>query len=100
MTSAKKFLERIAGPMTVGKLIRAYRTTHDLSLQDLAGKLNVTRGFISNIETGKKAISLEKTLEIAKRLKESTNVYARVWFEMQAREAGLDFKKIITKIAV
>jgi len=74
--------------------------SHETTYLCLANMLKVTRGFISNIETGKKAISLEKTLDIAKRLKKSTNVYARVWFETQAREAGLDFKKIITKIAV
>lgn len=99
MANAKKFLEQLVGPMSVGKLLRAYRVAHDFTLQELADKLNVTRGFISNIEMERKPLSLDKTLEIAKKLKESTDLYASVWFETQAREAGLDFKKIISKMA-
>ncbi len=99
MAKAKKFLEQLVGPMTIGKLIRTYRFTNEITLQKLAEKLNVTRGFISNIETGKKSLSLDKSLEIAKKLKESTDLYASVWFEEQAREAGINFKKIISKLA-
>ncbi len=96
---AKKFLEKMIGPMTVGKLIRAYRTQNDLSAQELADKLGVTKGFISNVETGKKDISLGKALELAEDLGESKDLYAGVWFESQARSAGLDFKKVIKKLA-
>ena len=96
---AKKFLEKMVGPMTVGKLLRAYRTQNDLSAQELADKLGVTKGFISNVETGKKDISLEKALELAEDLGESKDLYAGVWFESQARSAGLDFKKVIKKLA-
>jgi transcriptional regulator with XRE-family HTH domain len=99
MANAKKFLEQLVGPMSIGKLIRAYRVSHELTLQELADKLGVTRGFVSNIEMERKPLSLDKTLEIAKKLKESTDLYASVWFETQAREAGLDFKKIINKMA-
>ena len=95
MTSAKKILEKLVGPPTVGKLIRAYRTLNDISLQELALSLGVTKGYISNVETGKKDISLEKALQICLDLGEVKEVYARVWFEEQARNAGLDFKKVI-----
>jgi transcriptional regulator with XRE-family HTH domain len=99
MANAKKFLEQLVGPMSVGKLLRSYRTSHDMTLQDLADKLNVTRGFVSNIEMERKSLSLDKTIAIAKKLKESIDLYASVWFEEQARKVGLDFKKIISKLA-
>ena len=97
MTSAKKILEKYLGPARVGMLIRAYRTRNDISIQELAFTLGVTKGYISNIETGKKDISLDKALQICKTLGGVQEVYARVWFEEQAHNAGLDFKKVINK---
>jgi transcriptional regulator with XRE-family HTH domain len=99
MRSARKFLNTLVGPITVGKLIRAYRTTNEISIQELAVILSVTKGYISNIETGKKEISLDKALHICEALGEVREVYAGVWFEEQARNAGLDFKKVIKKMA-
>lgn len=99
MISAKKFLSTLIGPPTVGKLIRAYRTMNEMTVQELALTLGVTKGYISNIETGKKDISLDKALQICNALGEVPEVYAHVWFEEQARNAGLDFKKIIKKMA-
>jgi transcriptional regulator with XRE-family HTH domain len=99
MSSAKKFLEKINGPLSIGKLIRAYRTANDISLQELALTLGVTKGYVSNIETGKKEVSLDKALMIGEALGESREIYARVWFEEQARSAGIDFKKVLKKMA-
>jgi transcriptional regulator with XRE-family HTH domain len=100
MTSANKFLNKLIGLPTVGKLIRAYRTHNEISIQELALRLGVTKGYISNIETGKKEISLDKALNICEALGEVKEIYARVWFEEQARNAGLDFKKVVKQIAI
>ena len=94
MIPAGKALEKYIGPITIGMLIRAYRTANEISQQELAFTLGVTKGYISNIETDKKDISLSKALEICKALGEVKEVYARAWFEEQARNAGLDIKKI------
>lgn len=95
MASAKKILEKKIGPLTVGRLIRAYRTMHDMTAEELALKLSVTRSFISNIESGRKHLSLEKTLQIAQHLKEHKEFYALIWFEEEARKSGINFDKII-----
>jgi transcriptional regulator with XRE-family HTH domain len=100
MSSASKFLNKLIGPPSVGKLIRAYRTQNDISIQELALRLGVTKGYISNIETGKKEISLDKALSLCESLGEVKEVYARVWFEEQARNAGLDFKKVVKQVAI
>ncbi|MDO9183165.1 MAG: helix-turn-helix transcriptional regulator [Bacteriovorax sp.] len=97
MIYAKKILEQYIGPPTVGMLLRAYRNANDITIQKLALTLGVTKGYISNIETGKKEISLDKALNICKALGEVKEVYARVWFEEQARNAGLDFKKVVNR---
>lgn len=97
MKSATKLLEKYIGPPRIGMLIRSYRTANDLTIQELAFTLGVTKGYVSNIETGKKEISLDKALDICKTLGEIKEVYARVWFEEQARNAGLDFKKVVNR---
>lgn len=95
MSNTMKYLEKKVGPVTVGLILRAHRTRENLSQSDLAKLLNVTVGFISNIETGKKHLSLEKTLEIAKKLGSSKEFYASIWFQEEARNNGLSFKKIL-----
>jgi len=95
MTTAMKLLEKKVGPVTVGMLLRAHRTRNDLSQLELAQILNATVGFISNIETGKKHISLEKTLDIAKKIGSSKEFFASIWFQEEARINGLSFEKII-----
>ncbi len=93
-TSAREFLEKKIGPMTIGKLIRSYRTSNELTAQAVAEILEVNRSFITNIENGRKHISLEMVLKIAKKLKESPELYALVWFEEEARRGGVSFEKI------
>jgi DNA-binding transcriptional regulator YiaG len=54
MKNAKKLLEKHIGPPKIGMLIRSYRTANDLTIQELAFTLGVTKGYISNVETGKR----------------------------------------------
>ena len=70
MSSTLKFLEKIAGPLTVAMLFRAYRKSNDMTLEDMASLLDVSKGFVSNIENNRKKLSLEKTLEFAAKMKE------------------------------
>ncbi len=95
MKEAEKVMRKILGPITVASMFRAYKTSNDMTLEEMAEILGTTKGFISNVLTGKKKLSLKKTLEIAKKLGEFKEVYASVWFEEEAREAGLDFNKVI-----
>lgn len=96
---AVEFMRKTMGHLTVGRLIRAYRTSNDLSQDQLARKLKVTKGFLSNVETGKKKISLNKSLEIARKLKDHEDLYAQIWFEEEAREAELDVEITVRKRA-
>jgi transcriptional regulator with XRE-family HTH domain len=51
--------------MSVGENIRAIREKHGLGQSELAEKANLSAGFLSEIETGKKKPSLDKLEEIA-----------------------------------
>lgn len=93
-----KKINKESGPLTIGRLIRAYRILNDITVNELATGLDLTKTYVSNVETGRKIISLDQALNICKRLKESKDVYAQVWFEEQSRNAGLDFKKLVKKM--
>lgn len=95
MTKAKSFLTKEIGHLSIGMMLRVHRNELNFSQSDLAQKLGVTVGFISNVENGRKKLSLEKTLEIAKKIKANYKHFALVWFEEESRANGLSFQDII-----
>ncbi|MDQ3283279.1 MAG: helix-turn-helix domain-containing protein [Acidobacteriota bacterium] len=54
---------------TLGQRIRELREALDLSLRDLAAKVDITPPFLSDIELGRRNPSVEKLRAIAKALK-------------------------------
>jgi len=52
----------------VGKRIQQYRTNKQLTLQDLAGKTGLTKGYLSKIEKAKKAPPVSTLINLAKAL--------------------------------
>lgn len=94
-SDARKFIEKLTGPLTIGMLIRSHRTLYDLTQAQLAKKLKVTVSYISDLENDRKDISLKQAKEIALKLERPVSQFVRVWMEQKAREAGLDFEDII-----
>jgi len=89
--------EDLSGPLTIGALVKAHRTSYDLSQEQLAKKLKTTKSFVQQIENGKKKLSLKETLKLAQKLGEFTDFFALVWFETEARDAGFDFNQFINQ---
>ncbi len=87
--------EKLACPMTVGMLIKAHRVIHDLTVVELEKKLKLGKGELVKIESGKTKLTLKETIKIAKKLEEYEDFYAMVWFQEEARDAGIDFKKYL-----
>ena len=48
----------------IGQQVRYYRNFHSLTQKELAGRIGADSTYITNIEQGKKGISLEKLVEI------------------------------------
>ncbi len=90
MSDALKFLEKENGPTTIGMLFRAYRTRNDLTQEQVADMLGVGKNLISDIENERKAISISKCLEFAKKMGESAIVFAKIWFEQCLRNEKLN----------
>lgn len=98
LKNSKKIVEKLIGPLTVGSLLKGYRMTHELTLDQMCKKLKLTKPLLQRIEAGKHHLTLKEVVAFTKKLDEPKYVYARVWCEEQARLVGLDFDDIIKVI--
>lgn len=98
MNRTKNHLENVIGPITVGTLLRGYRKTHELSLDDMSHKLNLNKVDLQKIESSRHQLTLKEVVEITKKLDEPSHLYARVWCEEQAQKVGLDFNDIMNVV--
>jgi transcriptional regulator with XRE-family HTH domain len=91
--NAKKILEDLLGePMSFAMLLRAIRTRDDLTQKELADKLGVTVSHISDLENGRKFVSVERAVGFAHKLKESERYFISLALQDQVNQADLDYK--------
>lgn len=82
--------ERLSGPLSVGALLRAHRTTHGFTTAEMEKKLKLPKGRLAQLEAGKKKLTLKEVVTYAKKLEEYPEFYALIWMKEQARDAGLN----------
>jgi transcriptional regulator with XRE-family HTH domain len=91
--NAKNFMENLLGePMSFAILLRSIRTRDDLTQKELADILEVTVSHISDIENGRKFVSVERAYEFAQKLKDYEKFFVAVALQDQVNQADLDFK--------
>jgi transcriptional regulator with XRE-family HTH domain len=82
----------LEGRMSFAMLLRSIRTRDDLTQKELADILEVTVSHISDIENGRKFVSVERAYEFAQKLKDSEKFFVAVALQDQVNQADLDFK--------
>lgn len=91
--SAKKFLENLLEEkVSFAMLLRSIRTRDELTQKELAIKLDVTVSHVSDLENGRKYVSVERAVEFAKKLKDSEKFFVAVALQDQVNLAELDYK--------
>jgi transcriptional regulator with XRE-family HTH domain len=90
MTNALKFMEELNGPVTVGTLIRAYRTRNDLTLEALAKIIGQSKSYVSDLEHDRKPVSITLLRVFAEKMGESVELFAKVWIEQRLKEANIE----------
>jgi len=91
-SAAVEFLERASGgPLTLGGLLRAIREGEEWSLAEMAERLGVSRGYVSNLEHGK-PVSPESAARYAKILGYGQSQFVRLALQDQLRRAGLGYR--------
>ena len=95
-SDAMRFLEKLTGgPLTLARALRAIRLGEEWSLAEMALKLGVSRGHVSNIEHGK-PVSPESAARYAKLLGYSEKQFIRLALQDQVRRAGLKYRVEVT----
>lgn len=89
MSQARKFMESLVGPVTVGMLIRAFRSRMDLTLEQLGEMVGQSASYMSDLERDKKSISLAQIKDIAERMGESIEHYVIAWIRQELNEAHI-----------
>lgn len=92
-----KDLEQEVGPTTIGRLLRHYRDSLELTQPEMGKKLGITKQHICDLEKGRRLISVEMAAKIAKRLKEPVDYWVSIALQDQIRKAKLKLRVRVEK---
>lgn len=90
-SDATQFLEKLGGgPLTFGRLIQSIRLGEELSLEAFADALGVSRSNVSDIEHGRRGVSVERAAEWADLLGYDATQFVTLALQAQLDAAGLE----------
>jgi transcriptional regulator with XRE-family HTH domain len=96
MSEAMKLLEKLAGgPLTLGSAIEAVRKSEELSQEDCAEKLGVSKSHLCDVEKGRKIVSPERAAKWARILGYPESVLVRLALQGELDAAGLKYRVAI-----
>ena len=91
--STAAYLARLLkGPLTLGGALAAIREGDEQSLAQFAQRLGVSRSHLSDIEHGRRFISLERAAAFAVALGHHQAQFVRLALQDLVRNAGLKFR--------
>jgi transcriptional regulator with XRE-family HTH domain len=91
--STATYLERLLnGPLTLGGALSAIREGDGESLTQFAQRLGISRSHLSDIEHGRRSVSLERAAEFALALGHHQAQFVRLALQDQVRNAGLKLR--------
>jgi transcriptional regulator with XRE-family HTH domain len=92
-SEAVKFLEKVAGKsLSLGSFLEAIRLGEDMTLNEFAKKLKLSRSHLCDIEKGRKAVSAERAAQFAKILGFSEVQFVRLALQDEIERVGLHLK--------
>lgn len=92
-SNAATFLEDLlGGPLTLGGALAAIRQSDGKSLAEFSELLGVSRTHLSDIEHGRRSVSLERAASFALALKQNQAQFVRLALQDQVRDAGLKLR--------
>lgn len=78
--------------VSLAMALRAYRTREDLTQEELALKLGVSKQYVSDIENKRRFVSVEKAYEYAVTLGESKKYFVMLALQDMVDQCGLNYK--------
>jgi len=91
--SAKDVLENmLGGPLSFGDALRSERLCEEMTLKDFAEILEVSAQHLSDIENGRRFVSVDRAAAFAKKLKQSVPLFVQLALEDAIRRSKLKLK--------
>lgn len=81
-SGAERFLTQLTGKLTFAKVIRSTRLCEELSQQDFAAKLGISKQHLCDIEKGRKTVSPARAWAWAKKL----GYHPQQWAELTLQD--------------
>ena len=95
-SGAMKLLEKISrGPLTLGRAIESIRKGEELSQDQCAKKLGVSKSHLCDVEKGRKSVSPERAAKWARVLGYPESVLVRLAIQDALDASGLKYKVAI-----
>jgi len=98
-SEATKFLEKIAGELTLSSLLTAIRQSEEISQVEFAKLLGVSRQYLCDIEHDRRAISPKAAAAFAKKLRYSPQQFVRLCLQDLVNRDGLKLKIDVQDVA-
>ncbi|MBF0441770.1 MAG: helix-turn-helix transcriptional regulator [Oligoflexales bacterium] len=99
MANARKFLKDLVGDLTFGELLRSERKCEELTQEQLAKKIGVTKQAISNFESSKDFPKKEILKKIARFFKMDEETYVRYIVQDMLNKKGITGYTVVKKRA-
>jgi len=91
-SEAMKFLESLDGPLSFGEMVASLRQADGITQKALADKLGISPQNLSDIENGRKGVSLKKAAEFAKALGYSEALFLSKAIQYNLEDEGFPFE--------
>lgn len=89
---ARKALEALDGPLTLGGFVRAIREGEEQTLEQMARVLEVSRQHLSDVELGRRVVSAARAAEWAEKLGYGPEQFVRLALQAEVDAAGLNLR--------
>lgn len=82
----------MGGPLTLGRALSAIRKSEGESLAEFAHRLGISRSHLSDLEHGRRSLSLQRAASFARALGHHEAQFVRLALQDQIRDAGLKLR--------
>ena len=87
-----EYLEAEFGPLYFCHLLKAHRVGEEMTQEELAKKLKISKQKICDYEKGRRLPSMETVVKWSKRLKEPHDIWVQAYLQQQVDEINLKLK--------
>jgi len=92
-SNAKKFLEKTLGSkLTLGELIHSIRVGDEMTQEEFAGLLDISKSHLCDIEKGRKVVSAERAYNFAKALGYSEKQFVKLALQQVLDNSGISLQ--------